>query len=91
MTVVGAAALEAEHYPGSKDHKVILQNGGRNKHVTGAEGGRQMNPVMYLAVLGCPHCSSASRTCRQEGVSLHSPLQHCFENHIPTLPVTPTL
>lgn len=87
LTNVSAAALEAERYPGSKDHKVSLQNEGRNKHVTGAEGGRQMNPVMsYLAVLGCPHCSSAFRTCRQEGVSLHSPLQPRFEkSHSHTL------
>lgn len=91
VTVVCAAALEAECYRGSKDHKVTLQNEGRNKHVTGVESGRQMNPVMsYLANawLSAPQLGFQDRQAKGSLIAL--PLQPRSKNHIPTLPVTPS-
>lgn len=88
---VCAAALEAECYPGSKDHKVTLQNEGRNKHVTGVEGGRQMNPVMSClanAWLSSPQLGFQDQQAKGSLIAL--PLQPCSKNHIPTLSVTPS-
>lgn len=91
FTAVGAAALEAECDPGSKDHKVIFQNEGRNKHVTGVEGGRQMNPVIsYLANTWLSSLQLSFQNQQAGGRLVAQPLPSRSEDHSPTLLVTPS-